>query len=72
MVCLPFNGILPAKDCCCEVAVCTQDEWAINVDYDQRHVHAHVQVTPDQYLNTTEFMDSIKATLDAKLADSKL
>ncbi len=31
-----------------------------------------VQVTPDQYLNLSPFMDAIKATLEKKLADKQL
>ena len=29
------------------------------------------QVTPDQYLNLSEFMDAIKETLEKKLADNQ-
>lgn len=31
-----------------------------------------MQVTPDQYLNLSEFMDAIKETLEKKLADKQL
>ena len=31
-----------------------------------------VQVTPDQYLNLSDFMDAIKSTLEKKLADKQL
>lgn len=31
-----------------------------------------MQVTPDQYLNLSDFMDSIKSTLEKKLGDKQL
>lgn len=42
--------------------------------HDMQHIMfgLGVQVTSDQYLNLSPFMDAIKATLEKKLADKQL